>query len=51
MNKILVFDIETAGDLEAVAALPEPKTPANLKEPVKIAGVANKNWTRKQVKI
>ncbi len=47
----MVFDIETAGDLEAVAALPEPKAPANLKEPVKIAGVANKNWTRKQVKI
>ncbi len=37
MDKILVFDIETAADLAAVAALPEPKAPGNLKDPVKIA--------------
>ena len=33
---ILFFDIETAPDLDAVAALPEPKAPGNLKDPVKI---------------
>ncbi len=37
MNKVLVFDIETAGDLEADAAVPEPKAPGNLKDPAKIA--------------
>ncbi len=34
---ILFFDIETAPDLDAVAALPEPKAPGNLKDPAKIA--------------
>lgn len=34
---MLFFDIETVPDLEAVAALPEPKAPGNLKDPVKIA--------------
>lgn len=37
MDKILIFDIETAPDLAAVAALPEPKAPGNLKDPEKIA--------------
>jgi hypothetical protein len=37
MDKILIFDIETAPDLGAVAALPEPKAPGNLKDPEKIA--------------
>jgi len=36
-DKILIFDIETAPDLGAVAALPEPKAPGNLKDPEKIA--------------
>ncbi len=37
MDNILIFDIETAADLAAVAALPEPKAPGNLKDPAKIA--------------
>lgn len=37
MEKILIFDIETAADLEAVASLPEPKAPGNLKDLAKIA--------------
>lgn len=37
MDKILIFDIETAADMKAVAALPEPKAPGNLKDPAKIA--------------
>ncbi len=36
-HNILFFDIETKARPEAVALLPEPKAPANYKEPEKIA--------------
>ena len=37
MNNIVIFDIETTPNLDAVNLLPEPTAPANYKDPAKIA--------------